>query len=250
MPRGPQILSPQQRQMLEDARAAFLAHQALEAEARAEYEALMERRLRPARARLARAVRDAVAYGVPRTRVNMDVLGVSTPNAWEKWAILATAYDGEPVAPAAPQPPAQPHYPEASLPTPPLARPDGNHWPLPAAITAHEHAQRLSFVGDPRDRIVRVTWMDYPSTAPDAPPILEGVAQYNPEARSRWIAVEDPRNVETPYGIETGPFTFEVEQRRGGSPLIEALDSYVAAANLPEYEPPVESQEDDDDLGF
>jgi hypothetical protein len=253
MPRGPQILTPQQQSLLRAARAAYEAHEIAEREAKAEYDMLMARRLQPARAELAKAVRDAISYGVPKSRVNQEALGVSTPTAWEKWVNLATAFEANGIIPqglpaAEPTPPLAPHFAEAVMPTPEPELPAEPFTPVPTELSVHEHAERLSFVGDPAARQVRVAWKGYPSPAPDAPDVLEGVAAVDVDSPVGWIVVHDPQDEQTPHGIQHGVFTFEILERRGASPLREALNAYIKAANLPEQ--PVNYLDADDDEGF
>lgn len=229
MPRGPQILTPQQQALLRAAREAHLAFQAAERQAQAEYDLLMSKRTQAERATLARAVLDAVNYGVPKSRINQEVLGTSTPNAWQRWVDLARAFVSDQPAPQTTLPP---QFAEPVLPTP--ERIDGTpDWPLPISLRSHEHAGHLSFMGDPRDRRLRVSWPGYPSTAPDAPATLEGVVAYSPEHPSGWQVEHDPQDKQTPFGVETGAFTFEVQQRRGASPIRDALSDFLAAADLP-----------------
>lgn len=254
MPRGPQILSPQQRQLLEEARAAHVAYAAAEREAQAEYEVLMNRRLTPYKARLARAVRDAVTSGVPKSRINSEALGVTTPNAWIRWADMAQAFDtGASPAPAyvapAPTPPLPPQFAEAHIASPERLDVEPE-WPLPARLAAHEHAARLSFIGNPADRRLRVNWPGYESPAPDAPAVLEGVVVYNPERPSGWDVEHDPQDKQTEFGVEPGVLTFEVTTRRGGSPLRTALAEFIAAAELPLFEAVPRSHGEGDDDGF
>lgn len=239
MPRGPQILSPQQVRDLEAARAAFLAHNVAEREAKAEYDAMMTRRMLPHRIAVARTVRDAIDHGVPKARVNLEALGVSTPNAWVRWADLAQAFetagmDMPAATPNLPSAPLPPLYATADIPVRETL-PAAPEWPLPAALGAHEHAHRLSFEGDPANRRINVAWAGYPSTAEDAPETLVGTVQYNPTKPGGWEAAHDPQDKDTLYGIETGALTFEVETRRGVSPLRAALNEFVEAAELPEF---------------
>jgi hypothetical protein len=235
--------------MLEEARAAFLAYEKAERAAKVEFEALMATRTQQQRIALARAVATAVNNGVPKARVNQEALGVTTPNAWVRWADLAAAFTQQGV----PMPSAQGVTPlppmEHALPIRvPETIPSATDWPLPATLQAHEHAGVLSFIGDPRDRHLRVVWPAYPSTTPDAPATLEGDVTYDPSLPGRWRATRDPQNKPTTFGTETGAFTYEVEQRRGASPVRQALDSFVAAAELPPYEAP--GLDVDEDEGF
>ena len=243
MPRGPQILTPQQQRLLEEARAAHLAHDAVERTARAEYDTLMAQRTAPQRAALARAVATAISHGVPKSRVNVEALGTTTPNAYQRWLDLAQAY-ADPALPAAYAPvDSAPELPEAPAPSP-------SDYPVPASLRAHEFAEFLAFAGDPRERRLRVTWPGYPSSAPDAPTTLEGIAVYDPSAPTKWRAEFDPQDKQTQFGVETGAFTFEVEQRRGAVSLRQALASYIEAADLPPYEAPGLDVDEDDDDGF
>ena len=250
MPRGPQILSPQQQRMLEDARAAYLAFEVAERQAKLEYEALLAQRTHPQRVALARAVSTAVLSGVPKSRINTEALGTSSPNAWQRWADLAAAFTEQGQAmptplPHTPLPPMQHALPERVIET----APGVSDWPLPVALQSHEHARRLSFMGDPRERRLRVVWPGYESTAPDAPSTLEGIVVYDPATATKWRAEHDPQDKPTPYGTETGAFTYEAETRRGVVPLREALNAFTAAAELPPYEAPG-LDVDEDDEGF
>lgn len=252
MGRGPQILSAQQQAMLNAARAAKIALDKADREARAEVEEMLDRRLTPLRARVALSVLDAISHGVPKARVNLEVLGVTTPNAWARWAEQGAAFKANPnhkpySDDRVPEPPSEPQFAEVEIKAPAAIEDGDTHWPLPASLTAHEHASRLSFVGDPADRRLRVAWSGYVSTAQDAPPTLVGVVEYDPSSPTHWRVVEDPQDKQTAFGVETGALTFEVEQRRGAVPLREALASFVAAANLPRFEAVGLDVDDDDD---